>query len=332
MNKKFDALPEIAKLGHVALVSNDLEKSLWFFEEVVGLEKTTEVDGVHYLRAWGDFEHHTLSIKAGPEPSVDHIAWKAKRPEDVNNFAVLLRDAGVDVTEVVAGTETGQGDAIRFQLPSGHHFEIYYQMEKPKVTDPKLKSVLKNQPYKAWRKGVSPRRFDHVNIATNAKASDIVDFLAENLGFKIREYIKSPDDQVVAAWMSVTALVHDIAVMSNPVFDTSHELHHISYWSDNAQDILRAADILRENGVHFVGPGKHGISQAMYVYTTDPGSGVRLELFSNSYLILDPDWEPVEWSLEEMQVGFTYWGEQAAAGEDANTTINAGSPIEQAIK
>ena len=38
--EKFEFLPEIAKLGHVALVSADLEKSLWFFEEVVGLEKT----------------------------------------------------------------------------------------------------------------------------------------------------------------------------------------------------------------------------------------------------------------------------------------------------
>ena len=51
---------------------------------------------MHYLRAWGDFEHHTLlRIQAGEEASVDHIAWRAKRPEDVNNFATLLRDADV---------------------------------------------------------------------------------------------------------------------------------------------------------------------------------------------------------------------------------------------
>ena len=33
-------LPEIAKLGHVALVTPDLEKSLWFFKELIGLEET----------------------------------------------------------------------------------------------------------------------------------------------------------------------------------------------------------------------------------------------------------------------------------------------------
>jgi catechol 2,3-dioxygenase len=63
--KKFDKAPEIAKLGHVALVSADIEQSLWFFKEIVGLEETIEVDGVHYLRAWGDFEHHTMSITSG---------------------------------------------------------------------------------------------------------------------------------------------------------------------------------------------------------------------------------------------------------------------------
>ena len=57
--------PEIAKLGHVALVTSDLEKSLFFFKEIIGLEETEEVNGVHYLRAYSDFQHHTLSLEAG---------------------------------------------------------------------------------------------------------------------------------------------------------------------------------------------------------------------------------------------------------------------------
>jgi len=331
-NTKFEFLPEIAKLGHVALVSSDLEKSLLFFEEVVGLEKTVEVDGVHYLRAWGDFEHHTLSIQAGEESRVDHIAWKAKRREDVNNFATLLRDADVIVEEIKAGTEVGQGDAIRFQLPTGHNFEIYYDMEKPEVTNPKHKAVLKNQTYKAWRKGISPRRIDHVNIATNMPASLITDFLMDKLGFKLREYVKAPNGDLLSGWLSVTNLVHDIAVMSRPDIQTPHEIHHLSYWADNAQDILRAADILSENNIPFIGPGKHGISQAVYIYVVDPGSGVRLELFSNGYLIFEPDWEPIAWDLSEMQLGFTYWGEQAAASNGPEPTINAGAPLKEIAK
>lgn len=325
--KKFDKAPEIAKLGHVALVSADIEKSLWFFKEIVGLEETIEVDGVHYLRAWGDFEHHTMSITSGPESRIDHISWKAKRPEDVEHFAILLKDSGVSVEYVEAGRETGQGDAIRFQLPSGHQFEIYFNMDKP-VPELHRRAVLKNQTYKAWAKGISPRRIDHVNLATNIDSKIVTDFLAEKLGFKMREYLVAPDDRQISGWMSVTSLVHDVAVMSIPNADSSDQLHHFSYWLDNAQDILRAADILCEQGIEFVGPGKHGISQAMYIYVLDPGSGVRLELFSNGYLIFEPDWEPVKWTFDEMAVGFTYWGEKSGMTGKKELLLNAG-PVKE---
>src|SRR3954467_8550876 len=89
------SLPELSKLGHVALVSADLDKSLWFFKELIGLEETDVVNGTHYLRARHDFEHHTLSITAGEKSHVDHIAWRTKRPEYVVGFAQLLKEAGI---------------------------------------------------------------------------------------------------------------------------------------------------------------------------------------------------------------------------------------------
>ncbi len=322
--EKFIYAPEIAKLGHVALVSEDLEKSLWFFKDVIGLEETREVSGTHYLRAWGDFEHHTLSITAGETSYVDHIAFKTKRREDLGHFAQLLQDAGTEVNWISAGEEVGQGEAIRFQLPSGHQLELYFDMEKPGI-EKSRKATLKNQPYKAWRKGLSPRRIDHVNLLTNMDNQLITNYLHEKLGFKLREYLLDPDDKQVAGWMSVTPLVHDIAVMSNPKAASSAELHHMAYWLDNAQDILRAADILCEHEIEFIGPGKHGISQAMFIYVLDPGSGMRVEVFSNGYLIFEPDWEPVSWSWDEyMKYGSTYWGDRTR-NRESEPTLRVGA-------
>ncbi|MGE7601611.1 VOC family protein [Peribacillus sp. NPDC097675] len=313
---------EISKLGHFGLVSTDLEKSLWFFKEVVGLEETDEVDGVHYLRAWGDFEHHTLSIRAGEEAYLDHIAWRTKRREDVDIFANQLENSGIAIDWVEEGTEKGQGKAFRFKLPSNHTFEIYYDMEKT-LASPETRSVLKNQTHKSWNKGVSPRRIDHVNLLSSLPANELVDFMQEHLGFNLREYVEAPDGTYVGAWMSVTPLVHDIAFSFDPNSASTHEVHHIAYWLDNAQDLLRAADILKENGIFFKGPGKHGISQAMYIYAIDPGSGVRLEIFTNGYLIFEPDWEPIRWTVDEMDIGFTYWGDQMDANTENNPTIKA---------
>ncbi len=307
---KFIYAPEIAKLGHVALVSADLEKSLKFFRDTIGLEETEVVDGVHYLRAWGDFEHHTLSITAGEKSYIDHIGWRTKRREDIATFAKLLEDAGTEVRFVKAGEEVAQGEAIRFELPSGHRFELYYDMEKTPA-DETRKSVLKNQTYKSWAKGVSPRRIDHVNLQTSHDNAEIVQYLKEALGFKLREYFVNPDDVQIASWLSVTNLVHDVAIMSTPRSKEPNEMHHIAYWLDNSQDLLRAADILCEADIQFVGPGKHGISQAMYIYVKDPGSGLRLEIFTNGYLIFEPDWEPVKWTYEEyLKNGSAYWGDR----------------------
>lgn len=136
--------PEISKLGHFGLVSTDLVKSLWFFKEVIGLEETEVVNGVHYLRAWGDFEHHTLSIRAGEESCLDHIAWRTKRKEDVDAFAESLKANGTEIEWVEPGTEAGQGKAFRFKTPSQHTFEIYFEMEKT-LASAETRSVLKTK-------------------------------------------------------------------------------------------------------------------------------------------------------------------------------------------
>ncbi|MEH7097715.1 VOC family protein [Neobacillus vireti] len=319
--EKFLYAPEIAKLGHVALVSADLEKSLCFFRDTIGLEETEVVEGVHYLRAWGDFEHHTFSIRAGETSYIDHIGWRTKRREDIVTFAKLLEDAGTEVCWIKAGEEVAQGEAIRFELPSGHRFELYYDMEKTPAEESR-KSVLKNQTYKSWAKGVSPRRIDHVNLQTSHDNAEIVKFLKEALGFKLREYFVNPDDVQVASWLSVTNLVHDVAIMSTARSKEPNEMHHIAYWLDNAQDLLRAADILCEADVQFVGPGKHGISQAMYIYVKDPGSGLRLEIFTNGYLIFEPDWEPVKWTYEEyLKNGSAYWGDRRRDDVDREAQV-----------
>lgn len=315
--------PEIAKLGHVALVTPDIEKSLWFFRDVIGLEEVDRQNDTIFLRAWSDWEHHTLSLTPGQRAVVDHVAWRTKHPEDVEAFAQQLTATGTEVRWIEAGEEKGQGKAARFQLPSGHTFELYYYMEKP-LPPQDRRSRLKNQPFRAWDHGISPRRIDHVNINV-ANPPDIHQWLSEQLGFKVREYIRLDNGFVPAAWMSVTPLVHDIAVM----FDTlkrPDRFHHVAYYMDNWQDLLRAADIFREHNISInVGPGKHGISQAFFIYVKDPGSGHRIELFSGGYLIFEPDWEPIEWHEDELAEGIIWWGSPLPADflEDSSGPVVA---------
>jgi biphenyl-2,3-diol 1,2-dioxygenase len=305
---------EVAKLGHVALVTPDIEKSYWFWHDVIGLEEVERRGDHIYLRAWGEFEHHSLILISGEQAKVDHIGWKARYPEDVNIYAQYLRTQGVEVQEVEADEEAGQGKAIRFKVPTSHFpFEIYYDMERPVAPEEK-RSRLKNQVYKSWSRGISPRRIDHVNVTTSPDPGPTLDWLSEHMGFKMREYIKLNSGLIHAGWVSVTPLVHDIVVMREMIHP-GPRFHHVAYYMDNWQDVLRALTILRDHNITpDLGPGQHGITQAFYSYVRDPGSGHRLELFSGGYLIFDPDWEPIEWKEEELVDGLFWWGDKWAPG------------------
>jgi catechol 2,3-dioxygenase len=81
---------------------------------------------------------------------------------------------------------------------------------------------------------------------------------------------------------------------------------------DSREDVLRAADILTENGVFIeTGPHKHTIGQTFFLYFYEPG-GNRFEVGAGGYLIFDPDWQPVVWTKEERSKGQA-WGLQTVS-------------------
>ncbi len=72
---------------------------------------------------------------------------------------------------------------------------------------------------------------------------------------------------------------------------------------------MDTADIFVENGIQIeAGPGKHGVSQAYFMYVMEPG-GNRVELFGDSgYLIFDPDWKPITWRENELDEAIIWYG------------------------
>ena len=293
----------VCKLGHVQLSTPDIDASLHFFRDLVGLDVIGEDDGKVYLRAWNEIDHHSLVLREGPT-GVDHFALRASSAAHLEALAADLRAHGHEVEEVAAGAELGQGDAIRFVSPQGHPWEVYWEMEKGRQD-----SRLLNQRGKAYLRGSSPMHLDHINIACVDVAAGEA-FLADRLGFLRREYVQPTDGPVVASWMSVTSQAHDIAIaMDPPPSLRDGRLHHISYIHQDRSDVLRAGEIMRDAGCEIdLAPGKHGISQAFFFYVKDPGSGHRVELFGGGYHIFDTDWEPVRWDETNIETGMVWVG------------------------
>lgn len=184
--------------------------------------------------------------------------------------------------------------------------EILWEVEYYQTPD-HLKTPLLNRPQKRPLRGVPVRRLDHVNLL----ASDVTpnkNFMIENLGFRLREHIVLNNGAEAGAWLSVSPLVHEIALMGDQT-GSKGRLHHVCYWYGYPQNLNDLADVFREEGIFIeAGPGKHGISQAMFMYVYEPG-GNRVELFGDpGYLIFDPDWKPIKWTEETLAAGIVWFG------------------------
>jgi catechol 2,3-dioxygenase len=296
-------LHDIAHLGNIELLTPVRQKSLWFFRDVLGMEVVHESGRSVYLRGWGDHAASTLKLTAADQPGVGCIAWRATSAEAMARRALALSEAGLGLGWT--NGDFGRGRGYRFTDPDGHVMEIYYEEQRyePPV---ELRSALKNQPQKYTGRGVGVRRTDHLALLANDVPQNRA-FAQDLLGFQLREQVLFEEGrQEIGSWMSPNAIHHQLAYVAD-IKGGQGRLHHVSLWVDNRDDVLRAADILRENGIFIeAGPAKHNNSQGFYLYSYEPG-GNRVEIYSGSYLVLAPDWQPVTWNESE-RAGGTYWG------------------------
>lgn len=307
---QYDPGPEIAQCGTINLGTQDIEKSLWFYRDILGMEEVARVGDVAYLRCYQELGHHSLVLTAQDDNIVNSFGFRTKRPQDVELFAAELARQEIEAVEVAAGTEKGRGTAVRFLLPGSQHpFELYYDIDKPEAPE-EIRSKLPSN--SSRRRGLGVRRIDHYNVQSDPQyINQAEQWVRENLGFKRREFAMLPDhpSTILASWMSVTPQVHDLAIVSNQQEENAR-MHHVAFNLENFSDALTAADVLADLDVQIgVGPGKHGIGQAMYLYVFDPGSGHRVELYAGGYLIFDPDWRAPEWSPVDFPEGLTWYGD-----------------------
>ncbi|MGO7522782.1 catechol 2,3-dioxygenase, partial [Rhizobium brockwellii] len=68
-------------LAHVEMYSNKFEESLDFVLRVYGLSLAGQDENSAYLRAWDDYEFHTLKLTRHHTTGLGHIAYRASSPE-----------------------------------------------------------------------------------------------------------------------------------------------------------------------------------------------------------------------------------------------------------
>ncbi len=293
---------DIAHLGHIELLTPKPEESLKFFSEIVGLSESGRQGDSVYLRAWGDYEFATLKLTAAKAPGLGHMALRTADAGTLDLLVADLQQHGFQGKWLES--DLGHGRAFRFPSPDGHQLELYFDtkwFEAPA----ELATHMRNNPQKRGTRGISPRRLDHINIlASDVKANR--EFYQKRLGMKLTEQIIFDDGSEMGGWLTATNKSYDIAITRDNAGGHGR-LHHLTYFTDTREEVLRAADIFVESGVSIeTGPHKHAIGQTFFLYVFEPG-GNRFELASGGYSILAPDWKPAIWNQADRARGQA-WG------------------------
>ena len=295
---------DIAHLAHIEIYSPKLEESVNFFKQILGMDEAHREGKSVYMRAYEDHYHHTLIITENDEAGLGHIGLRTTSPQALERRAAEIEKTGYGIGWVDGNV--GHGRAYQFATPDGHNIKIFWDVEYYEAPEDQ-KTPLLNRPQRRPNRGVPVRRLDHVNLLASNPDKNIA-FLEEALGFKLRECILADDDSAIAAWMSVSNLVHDIALMADGLGE-SGRLHHICYWYGYPQHLSDVSDLLIESGYTIeAGPGKHGVTQAAFLYVVEPG-GNRVELFGDpGYQIFDPSWKTVKWKGKDLEKAIIWHG------------------------
>ena len=258
--------------------------------DTLGLQVTHETEDAIYLRAMEERGHHCIHLIKSDAASVGVLGFKVWEDADLDRLSDFFTERGLPLN----------GSRNRFLvvfydrvIHGAYHLNF---MPRWSVWPQSIKNMRCI--------GVKPLRIDHFNMfSSDVDAS--VNFY-NDMGFRVTEYTEdSETGRLWAAWMHRKGGVHDIAFTNG----IGPRLHHSAFWVPTPLNIIDLLDLMSTTG--YVanierGPGRHGISNAFFLYVRDP-DGHRIEIYCSDYQTVDPDLEPIKWDLTDPQRQ-TLWG------------------------
>jgi catechol 2,3-dioxygenase len=306
---------DILRAAHAELLVTDLDAAEEFYVERLGLVATARIGRALYLRGWEEHLHHSLVLRQAAEPAVGHIAFRVREDSDLTALGKAFAALGCDCRWEEG--ERGQGPGLRVLDPFGFPLEFFREMD---VVEPLTQAFH-------LQRGAPVMRFDHVNLHVTNVERTLEHWL--DLGFRCSEYISTddPEERVTGAWALRKSTVHDLAMTAG----RGPRLHHVGLYVAEPMGVIRACDQLASAGIAGCierGPGRHGVSNAFFVYLRDP-DGHRVELYASDYYTGDPDRPPIRWSTTDPRCR-SFWGARAPDSwyEESSTLLDlAGRPV-----
>jgi len=226
---------------------------------------------------------------------------------DLDALQKRIEDYGIKTEFMPAGALPFVGRMLKFNLPSGHEMRLYAKKELV-GTDVGSENP---DPWPDDIRGAGAHWLDHCLLMCELNPEKGINKVAENTTFMMKvldfylseQIVVGADNSVQAAtWLFRSSTPHDIAFVGGPRMG----LHHIAFFLDNWNDILKAADVMAKNKVRIdVAPTRHGVTRGETIYFYDP-SGNRNETFAGLGYMAQPDRPVTTWDESHLGRGIFY--------------------------
>jgi catechol 2,3-dioxygenase len=284
--------------GLIQLRVLDLDKTLDFYKNILGLDEVGRTgDGRVLLKAYDEFDHHSVVLRKTNEAGLDYVAFKVDSPEKLEELKQKTEKFGYKVTEA-SDEQPGFGKRYTYTISTGHQFQIYYDVEMakehPQVKNPDI-----------WVKpprGMRATRLDHF-LLFGPNIAEAERYCKEVFDMYVPEVCNTPDGKRLAAWITGTQKPHDLAFVEYP---KPGKLHHVGFFLQTWEDVLNAADLIAINKIKLdIGPTRHAITRGLSIYFWEP-SGNRLETYCGGYTAY-PDNPQRVWDADMLGKGLFYF-------------------------
>lgn len=271
----------VTRASHVSLAVTDLAASRDFYRRTIGLVVTEETDTTVYLRGLEESAHHSLVLELADEAAALRVGFRVRTDDDIVRAENHFTATGVPHERV---DKPHQGPTLQFTDGVGVHMELTSSMSQV---------PRKMQQFDEFVAG-APQRLDHFQCVTHDVQTATDSWAA--LGMRMSEYTaKDGTDELWGTWLAVKGNTHDLVFTNG----RGPRLHHFAYTVPDASALIHAADVAGATGFGEEidrGPGRHGISNALFLYVRDP-DGHRIELFTTHYQFIDLEEEPIRWDV-----------------------------------
>lgn len=148
--------PKPQRIGHLVLNVRDLQASVRFYTDIVGLTVSDYIaDQMAFLRCSDD--HHDLGLAQIPpgspllqdtyrpqRPGLEHFAYRLESLQEIEEAAQFLQDRGVEIVRGIGKHGPGENLFLVFKDPDGNYCEFYADMVQVTADTPHTARVWDN--------------------------------------------------------------------------------------------------------------------------------------------------------------------------------------------